>query len=172
MENNINTAPAKKVTFNTVDGIVIVIALLLISAFIFFLDPFDWFENGASVRETVISYYVEVKNLDSDIAGEIKKGTTVIDTIRGDSIGRVEDVKLNPSYEWRVNNQTGEMERVIIDNKVDVLLTISVECNYQEGIGYIVNGHNIRVGSYVTFITSGVECNGYCIKIRDINKED
>lgn len=173
MENHINRAPMKKARFNMTDGIVIAIALLVVFLLIFFLDPFDWFENKAILEERIISYVIELKNVDPDIANIIQNGANVLDSVTGDTVGRVEKKpEKYESYEWYLDEESGRMEKKSVEGKVDILLTISVGCQYQDGIGYIVSGHNIRVGSYLTLITSNVECNGYCINISEPNMEE
>ncbi len=167
MENNTNKPESKSGRFNIIDALIIVIALLLVLGAMWIFDPFELFGDD-TVREARISYTVEIKDIDDDIASLIKEGDSVIDPATGASIGVIGAVGVGEAYVWRYSEESTEMVKTYIDGKVNVILTIEVDGEYESGVGYTAQGVRIAYGELISVRTSGFSGSGYCTSFEEI----
>ena len=167
METKTNKLVNKKGKFNIVDVLVIVLVCLFIfGAFVVF-DPFDWFAE-AERREVSISYVVEIKGIDNDVANNIKVGDNVLNSVTDELIGKIFELQVEPAYEWKHVSGENEMVKVAIAGKSDVYIKIDIACVYEVGVGYIVGGQQIAVGTLVNIKLPNFVGSGYCISINEL----
>lgn len=167
MEAKANKLRNKKGKFNIVDVLVIITVCCFIFSTFAVFDPFDWF-SGFERRDVTISYVVELKGLDEDMVANIKVGDNVLNSATEESIGRIFDVDLSSSYEWKALEGQSEMVKVLLSGKWDVRLKIDIPCVFEEGVGYIVNGQQVAVGTLVNIKLPSFVGSGYCISITEM----
>lgn len=167
MENNISRTEVKKGKFNIIDVLVIVIILLLALGAMWMLDPLGLFPNE-SVKDVMISYTVEIKDVDSDFLQLISEDQSVIDTTTGNSIGTVRDVSSAGSYVWKYSDESGEMIKVAIEGRVDITITVEADSTYESGVGYSAGGVRIAYGTPISVRTSSFFGSGYCTSVKEI----
>ena len=167
MENKVTKHTKNRASFNVVDAIVTVVALVLIALFFFVLDPFNWFENKAHFRETYITYAIEIKALDEEIIEGINKGDKVIDGNSGEYLGEVDQITSYKAYEWQHVEGKTQMVQIELVGKKDIYITLKVRCVYQQDVGYIVNGQRIAVGSPIDLKTQQLIGSGFCVSITE-----
>jgi len=47
--------------------------------------------------------------------------------------------------------------------RYNMLITITVECSYEEGVGYTVHNRRVAVGEQMSLRLPNFLCEGYCI---------
>lgn len=167
MENNTNKPESKSGRFNIIDALIIVIALLLVLGAMWIFDPFELFGDDA-VRDVRISYTVEIKDINDDFVSLIREGDSVIDPATGASIGTVSMVDFSEAYVWRYSEESSEMVKISIEGKVNVILTIEVDGEYESGVGYTAAGVQIAYGAPVSVRTPDFLGSGYCTSFKEL----
>ena len=143
-----NVTRAKKYAggrFNLVDLCLIILILAAIALILVYLIP------GLSSRfqhfdERGIMYTLEFNGVDAAFSANIKSGDAVFNAAKNYRIGTVKSVE---SASFRVisyNEQTGMAEMKEHPELKTIIITVSADAVYNEGIGYSVNGDRIAVG--------------------------
>ncbi len=167
MENSINRSEKKKSRFNIVDALIIIIAFVLAIAAFFVIDPFDLIvDNG---KQTVkLRYIVEFDAVNDDVSANIILGESVSSSTSVHNIGTVTDIKSQQAYLWEKSDDGRQMVKKTIEGKSNMFITIEVECVYENGIGYFVNGQQIAVGTLLQLRFSNFVGSGYCVSIEKV----
>ena len=168
MEHRINNIKTIKGKFNIVDVIVIALALLLIFTALFIFDPFDWVAP-IDRREVAVTYVIEISGVDNELCTGIEAGQTVINSVTGETIGRVNIVLLSDAYQWELSEKDGKMVKKTIAGKNNVSLTIVTICTFERGIGYIVGGQQIAVGTPISIRLPSFLGGGFCVGISEMD---
>lgn len=151
--------------FNFID-LLIILAIALLGAIVISLF-FPSFGFGNSKRqEKEIQYTVEFLGVDEMFVDMIKENDVVIDAVSKYSVGTVMVVDRNTPYtelEYDNENKVGVL--ATYENKYNVLVTISVVAEYNEGAGYSVGGRRIAVGEKFSLRFPDYASEGYCINL-------
>lgn len=169
---NNDTAPTKvgkKIRgrgFNIID-VLIILAVLLIGAIVVnIVAPTTWFKELLSGSEKVIQYTVEFTGVDRDFVDNINESDTVVDSVSKFSLGSVAAVDNNSHYRvLRYNEETNEGGYVTYQDKYNVLVTVTVTADYEEGVGFTVGDRRIAVGEKLSLRFPNYVGEGYCIGV-------
>lgn len=162
MENSINNRKKKKV--NAFDILLIVIALALAFAAFWILDPFYLF-SGDQKQPASITYVVVFRGVDDDVIEGISQGSTVTNASTGDVLGKATSVRKRDAVVWEYVEGESNMVKKTLEGKSDVYVTIHLDCVYEQGIGYTINGQQIAYGTDLSLRLSGFVGTGECVSL-------
>ena len=151
--------------FNFIDLLIILAIVLLGAIVINLFFPNSVFRNSKNV-EKEIQYTVEFLCVDEAFTDMIKENDVVIDAVSKYSVGTVMAVDRNTPYtELKYDNENKVGKLATYENKYNVLVTISVVAEYNEGEGYSVGGRRIAVGEKFSLRFPDYASEGYCINL-------
>ena len=162
----------KKVYFNFIDLILILLIVALIGALVYIFSPVSWIRDLMQDHEKTIQYTVEIQNVDEAYLNLIKENDIVYNAVTKDTIGTVTAVDYNNKYSEYVlvenvdsedNDVSYSGKFVEYDDKYNVIITITVTTDYNEGEGYSVNSTRIAVGEKLSLNFPDFVGTGYCI---------
>lgn len=165
MDNGINRSVLKKGRFNLIDAIILLISVALMFVLLWVFDPFEWFADFEK-QEVSVTYVVEFSAVDKELADKISHGDIAINKQNEEIVGRVIDVATEPSYEWVPSSDESIMVKKQIEGKIDLKVTITVECTLEQGIGYMTNEKQIAVGSLFDLRFDNFVGSGYCVSME------
>lgn len=154
-----------RIRFNFID-VLIILAILLLGAIVVNLFFPNFVLDYSKNAEKEIQYTVEFLCVDESLTDKIKENDTVVDSVSKYSVGTVMTVDRNTPYtelEYDEINGTGKL--AAYENKYNVLVTISVKAEYNEGDGYSVGGKRIAVGEKFSLRFPDYAAEGYCINL-------
>ena len=155
----------KKRRFNFIDLLIIVAVLLLGAIVVNLFFPNTVF-NFSNNTEKEIQYTVEFLCVDEALIDKVEENDTVIDSVSKYSVGKVMVVDSNTPYsELEYDNEGGIGKLAVYEGKYNVLVTISVTADYEEGEGYSVGGRRIAVGEKMELRFPDFAAEGYCINL-------
>lgn len=172
--NNISHTPMKhekkkKRKFNFIDFMVVLVVLALLGSLIYLFSPWTHIEKIWSDSQVELMYFVEIKDVNPEDIELIKSGDAVINSVTKNSLGQVVEVTdINNSYIYDyVLNDQGKMTCVITENpkKYDVTIKITALADYEEGVGYSVNGCRVAIGELLNLRLPTYSCSGYCTQM-------
>lgn len=155
----------KKGKFNIVDGILILIALAVVTAVVIYLVPGLL---NAAAEETDITFTLEFRGVDSAFVTNIKNGDSVYDSSKHYMLGNVKSVE-NYAYNVLVyNDETGTAEMKDVDGLKNIIVTVTAKAVYTDGEGYSVNGERIAVGCAYNISFPDFSGKAYCIEVSAV----
>ncbi|MBR2387841.1 MAG: DUF4330 family protein [Clostridia bacterium] len=168
MKNNNAVAEKKtakvKRRFNFID-VLIILAIVLLGAIVLNL----FFPNGlfkSSSVEKKIQYTVEFVGVDEAFVDKIKENDSVIDSVAKYNLGSVMTVDSSMPYtELKYDNEAGVGHLAAFEDKYNVLVTVSVVAEYNEGEGYSVGDRRIAVGEKLSLRFPNYASEGYCVSL-------
>ena len=185
MNNNTNNSATmqknSKRKFNIIDFLVILIVVAIVGVSIY--SVFSWSDTKKlwSTRTVEFNYTVELKGVDQEFIDKIKVEDVVTDGATKNQLGKVDRVDNTEKY-WVVDYKK---EPIIGDNgeptgednyaftkaehpyKYNITVYISSSAEYEEGIGYTVNGKRIAVGEAIDLRFPEFSQTGYCVSINE-----
>ena len=166
MDNKRNSTGAKKSgRFNLVDLFLVLLILVIVSALLVMFDPFSLASKQTS-QEVTLRYTVEIKDVSNELKNNIKAGDKALSSSTDYDMGTVIAVEPQSSFEWEYNEGDDYMSKKHKTDKSDLIVTIDVKAVYEEGIGYLVDGTHIAVGSLISLRFPSFTGSGYCISIE------
>ena len=157
-------APKSRRRFNFIDLLIILAIVLLGAIVVNLFFPNSVFKSKQTKQE--IHYTVEFVGVDETLIEKIKENDTAIDSVSKYSVGNVILVDSNTLYselQYDEVNHAGKF--AVYEDKYNVLVTISVMADYDEGEGYSVGGRRIAVGEKLSLRFSDYAGEGYCINL-------
>lgn len=98
--------------FNLIDAILIVLIIAVAAAILYFVTGDDGiFAKAKNDSKSKVHYVVELKTVDKDYLKNIIVGDSVTETIRSGNIGKIIDIKIEPSWTITTDTETGEMKK-------------------------------------------------------------
>ena len=170
MNNNVtNTTAKRKRKFNIIDFFIVLIALMLIAVLVYAISPLSQLKKLFNHEDVKLEYVVEIKGVGKDFCDLINKKDSVINNVTKNSLGVVSsidkiDASTTLSYQIDENNN---ISGVLVEEqqKYDITVRISAEADYQEGVGYTVNGCRIAIGEEIFLRFPQFASSGYCVAI-------
>ena len=162
----------KRVYFNFIDLVLILLIVALIGALVYIFSPVSWIRDLMQDHEKTIQYTVELQNVDEAYLNLIKENDIVGNAVTKDNIGTVTAVDYSNKYtEYVLVESKADSEDdakysgklVEYDDKYNVIITITVTADYDEGEGYSVNSTRIAVGEKLSLNFPDFVGTGYCI---------
>ena len=143
---------------NLVDGLIYLFTLMVIAAMV--LVGYYALQNKPAEKNEVkestgyLTYTVVFHNLNSEDVENIKTlnaDNSIKNATNHKNLGVVVGEPIIKTYE--------EGERI------DVILNIKAESTHLLGVGYFIDGEQIRIGSAMTLLSNEREYIGYCIDL-------
>ena len=155
---------ARKLKFNLVDLVLVLIVISVISALIaYFLPEVSgrFSKNG----EVEITYVLEFRNVDEKFIANIQNGNSVYDAGQNFNIGTVKSVSTEPYKTLEYDKETGA---AVMKEQSGHNLTVTVTASaiYAEGEGYSINGMRIAVGTSYDVRFPNFVGKAYCVQLR------
>ena len=164
-----NVAPKKKkISFNIIDVLLVVIALSAISVLVFVFNSKDIVKpkGNASVK---IEYTVTLSPVREEYINLVKIGDKVVNTAVMESCGEVVSVS-NSNYNYvGINSETGESVLTPYPGMKTMVIKIRAAAT-KTAYGYSVNGFNIVIGEDVSIRVPDFTGNGICTSVTEIGK--
>ena len=183
MNENINgthngKSQKKKVRFNFIDLILIILAIALIAALVYIFSPVSWIKNMLLNHERTIQYTVEFQNVDEAFLDFIKENDVVGDSVTKGTIGTVTAVDYSGKYsEYKLVEVQQEIDGQVVTeyvgkmveypDKYNIIVTITVVADYTENEGYFVDSTRIAVGEKLSLKFPNYIGSGYCIGLNE-----
>lgn len=152
--------------FNIIDFLLIVVVLLIVGALIYVFLPSSMIRNITADKKVNIDYAIEILGVDEEFIDNIHEEDTVLDSVSKNSLGTVTAVDYSIQYtelKYSEENDAGVLSA--IKGKYNIIVTVSATAEYEEGVGYTVNGTRIAVGEKINARFPDYVCEGYCISI-------
>ena len=168
--NDNNSSATKKTKrkgkFNFIDFLLVLIVLAIIATLVYVFLPTSLIKRVTSDKTLEMQYTVEILGVDEQFISNIVENDTVIDSVTKSNIGTVAAVDYSMQYTelaYDEENSTGVLTP--ISGKYNIVVTISATAEYEEGIGYTVNGTRIAVGEKISARFPNYVCECYCISV-------
>ncbi len=169
ISNKISKSDKKvKRKFNFIDFLIVLVLIAVIGSLIYAFSPWTNIEKLWANNQTELTYFVEIKDVSPEYIDMIKNGDTVISSVTKNSLGTVEEVtNIENAYVYDYVLEDGKMTCVILENpkKYNITLKITALADYNEGIGYSVNGCRVAIGEMLDLRLPTYTCSGYCTQI-------
>lgn len=180
MNNNIanNSIKRKKAKrkFNVIDFLVILIIVTVISVSIYAIFSWSNIKSLWSASTVELQYTVELRGVDKEFINKIKAGDTVTDAVSKNQLGVVDSVDSIEKYtvldytKNEIENEDGKTSTVTYNgilseypDKYNITVYISTSAEYENGVGYTVNGRRIAVGEAIEMRFPEFSSVAYCV---------
>ena len=172
--NSLNTTITQKKPkrkFNFIDFLIILVVVAIIGVLIYVFSPWAQIEKLWTNNKVELTYFVEIKDVDIAYMESIKEGDGVINSVSKNSLGSVAEIsKIEKAYVYDyVLNEQGEMTCIRSEHprKYNITVKIVATAEYDEGIGYSINGCRIAIGEMLDLRFPQYTCSGACTQIYE-----
>lgn len=149
--------------FNIIDAVLILLIALVVVVCTHLLSPIAFFGNLISGKTYTLEYTVEISGVSEEYVEMVKENDVAMDSISKKTLGKVIAVDCDTQYsELQYDEQNGVGVLATYPDRYNMLITISAECTYEEGVGYQVNDQRIAVGEKLSLRLPEYLCEGYC----------
>lgn len=158
--------------FNLFDLFVIFVLLLSLTLLVMGVRVSDIFGSAEEGRACRVEYQIRFSTVDEGFAKVIQLGDGLYDADTKADMGLVAAaVKATPAMTvTHISSSDGVLgEAVPLAGKVDMIVTISVDAVYTEGVGYTVAGRPLRIGQSRTLRFPGYVGTGVCVSLRELD---
>lgn len=158
----------KKISFNLIDVILVVIALAAIAVLVFLFNNKEIVKpNG---KENVkIEYTVTLSPVREEYINLVKIGDKVINTAVMENCGEVVSVSNSDYYYVGTNSETGESVSTPYPGMKTIVIKIRATAT-KTAYGYSVNGFDIVIGEDVSIRVPDFTGTGKCTSVTEIGK--
>jgi len=162
-------APKKAYRFNIIDFILILIIAAAVSVLVYVMLGNDIFMGS---EEAIILYTIEIPLIKNDFLSNLDemKGKKIIDSVRTNELGVVQDVKITDAVVLATNLETGITKETPYPDFSKVVITVRAKCKIDEP-KFVVNGENIMVGISMNFRTPYLVSYGNITSLVEIDEE-
>ena len=167
----------KKRAFNIVDVLLSLVILTFLAIIVFLLasnSNLNW-TSGQNVK---LEYTVEISGISQEMAANIHVGDQVFEGENNYVIGSVTNTEIDDCVEYVYNEASGRIEAVAYTDegtsssiRKNMLVTITADAKYAEGIGYTINGYHIAVNQLVSLCFPKYVGEGQCISLIILETE-
>ena len=167
MKNNkVNQATQKKHKLNIVDVAVFVVFLAVVTVAFLVLWPVAKVNEESPMQDKTILYVVELREIDKQLSNSVMVDDNAVLMTESISIGKVVKVNRFSSAKWEIPESGDEMVLSTNPNKHTMVVTIEINCSYQEGVGYFLHGQQLLVGHSINLKFPMFNAVGECISIE------
>lgn len=161
MNNTNNSTVNQKKTkrkFNIIDFLVLILVAAIIGLAIYAVVHWSNIKSLWASDTVSLTYAVEFRGVDQEFIDNISKDNTVTDAVSKNPLGTVTSIDKTEAYTIFSNGK-------FIDSpdKFNVTVSISATAEYEEGVGYTVNGRRIAVGEIIEMRFPKFSSVGYCV---------
>ena len=173
-KSNRNTASKQKRKFNIIDFFILLIILAVVAALVYAFSPWSQIKKLWKPNQTTFQYAIALKEVDDEFVNLIKSGDSVINSVTKNSMGTVDRVGeptrstvLDYQKDDSAADGTVVYKGVLTEksDKYDIIVYVTTTAEYEQGVGYTVNGSRIAVGEELFLRFPHFEYSGYCIAI-------
>lgn len=160
--NNTNNSAVKqkkiKRKFNVVDFLVLVLIVAIIGVAIYAVVYWANIKSLWATSTTDLQYAVELRGVDQKFVDKIKNGDAVTDAVSKNQLGIVDRVD-------KIEKYTTFSEGTLVEHpdKFNITVYISATAEYEQGVGYTVNGRRIAVGEIIEMRFPNFSSVSYCV---------
>ena len=159
----------KKGRFNLMDLILVLIAVGIALFVLLVLDPFSIHMFRAEEQGVTLEYTLRIENVEGAFLDKIRIRDEVIDSSIKVSLGYVNAVENDIPYtEPYYDSEEDVVSMKEYPNRYDMIITVTADAVFTEGVGYTVNGRRVAVGSQFYLMFPEFLGEGYCISMREI----
>lgn len=159
----------KKGRFNFMDLFLVLLAAGIIFLVVFVIDPFSINLFGEEDHSVTLEYTVRIENVEGALVDKIKIRDEVIDASVKTSLGYVNAVENDTPYtEPYYDSQEDAVSMKEYPDRYDLVITVTADAIFTEGVGYTVNGRRVAVGTQFYLMFPEFLGTGYCIGMREI----
>lgn len=159
----------KKGQFNLMDLLLIFIAVGIILFVVLVIDPFslNLFDNQD--HSVTLEYTLRIENVEGSLIDKIQTRDEVIDASVKTSLGYVNAVENDtPHAEPYYDSKEDSVSMKEYPDRYDLVVTVTAEAVFTEGVGYTVNGRRVAVGTEFYLMFPDYLGTGYCISLREL----
>ncbi|MCL1792937.1 MAG: DUF4330 domain-containing protein [Oscillospiraceae bacterium] len=164
-------APQKKAyRFNIIDFVLIAIIIAAVSLLVYIMLGNDIFGGGETSN---ILYTIEINPIKNDFLSSahlITKGTKIIESIRTNDLGEIQDIKITDAISLTTDLETGIVKETLYPDFSKVVITVLAKCK-KDKIKFVVNGETIMVGIQINFRTPYLVSYGTCTSLVETDEE-
>lgn len=165
------TAKKKKKKFNFIDFLIVLLIIAIICVVVYLFSPWAQIEKLWTKDKAELTFFVEIKDVDIEFIDMVKEGDAVIDAVSKNSLGSIAEapqVEKAFVYDY-VLDEHGQMTCVISEqpNKYNITIKINASADFEENVGFTVNGRRIAVGELLDMRLPQYACSGTCVQIYE-----
>ncbi|MBE6629846.1 MAG: DUF4330 family protein [Ruminococcaceae bacterium] len=158
----------------------LLLLICIVAAIFFLILAFTPLQLGDRAEEREIVYTLELSGVDKSFVSLLKEGDTVKDAATGSVIGTVTEVRIRP-YEAYISLPTPEIDAELGKHVVrketneewnTVTLTVRVNADYEEGVGYEAEECRIAVGARYELLFPSFAGDGVCLSLVQIARQE
>ena len=159
----------KKGRFNLMDLFLILFIAGLVFFTVFVVDPFSIGLFDKEEQSVALEYTVRIENVEVAFIDKIKVRNEVVDASIKASLGFVSSVENDtPHAEPYYDYQADLVSMKEYPDRYDLIVTITTNASFTEGVGYTVNGRRVAVGAKLYMMFPEFLGEGYCVSLREI----
>lgn len=159
----------RKGRFNLMDLVLVLIAVGIVLFVVFVLDPFSLNLFGKENHNVTLEYTLRIENVEGTLIDKIRTRDEVIDATVKTSLGYVNAVENDTPYaEPYYNSQEDAVSMKEYPDRYDLVVTVTADAVFTEGVGYTVNGRRVAVGTQFYLMFPNYVGTGYCISMREL----
>ncbi|MCL2813922.1 MAG: DUF4330 domain-containing protein [Oscillospiraceae bacterium] len=156
--------------FNIIDFILIMVILAAVALVVYIMLGNDVL--GGS-EDTAILYTIEIDLIRNDFLSSahlMTKGTKIIDSVRTNELGIVQDIKITDAFALTTDLEPGVIIEAPYPDYSKVVITVLAKCK-KDKIKFVVNGQPIMVGMSINFRTPYLVSYGNCTSLAEADEE-
>lgn len=159
----------KKGRFNLMDLILVLLAVGIALFVLFVIDPFSINLFGADEQNVTLEYSIRIENVEATFMDKIRIRDEVIDASLKTSLGYVNAVENDiPHAEPYYDSEDDLVSMKEYPNRYDLIITVTADAVFTQGVGYTVNGRRVAVGSGFYLMFPEYLGEGFCVSMREI----
>ncbi len=165
-----NRQSKKAFSFNIIDAMLIIIALLCICATIFFFTDAD-ITNSKDDEKVILEYTVEFNPIREEFRNFLEIGDPITESSNMKEAGEIVNVIYYDHLYYGTNDETGETVSSKYPGKINMTLTVRAEA-VKTDTGYSINGYELLIGNSINIRTPDFTGTGVCtsITVSDASK--
>ena len=164
-------AQKKAYKFNIIDFLLIAVIVAAVSLLVYVMLGNDIL--GGSEDSTIL-YTIEIPLIKNDFLSSVHlmtKGTKIIDSVRTNELGEIQDVKITDAVALTTDLETGVVREVPYPEFSKVVITVLAKCKTVDKVKFVVNGATIMVGISLNFRTPYLVSYGTCTSLVEVETD-
>lgn len=169
-DHAVNASRPKPHKFNIIDFILILVIAAAVSLLVYIMLGNNVFMGS---ENATILYTIEISLIKNDFLSSahlITKGTKIIDSVRTNDLGVIQDLKITDAVALTTDLEMGVVREVPYPDFSKVVITVLANCK-KDKVKFVVNGETIMVGIKIDFRTPYLVGSGVCTSLAEIDEE-
>ena len=162
-----NKQQKKSFSFNIVDVALIIIALLCISAAVFFFTNAD-ITNSDNKEKVSLEYTIEFQQTRDEFRNLLEIGDSIKEQSTLKDTGEIINVVYYDHIYTGTNKDTGASVTSKVPGKMNMTVTVRAEA-VKTSSGYMINGYELIIGNSITIRTPDFTGSGICTSVSISN---